>query len=190
MLSIALFLDILWVIFWAYWLISATHSKKSAHSNTWWRGAIVRVIILILVLWYFRGPNEVSLFIVYANPYIHNIVLNIVGLLLWFLGVGFAVWARVYLGKNWGMPMSLKEQPELVTSGPYKYVRHPIYSGFLLALIASYFVSGIFWLLIFIVSGTYFIYSAIVEEKNMAKLFPDVYPEYKKRTKMFIPFVF
>jgi protein-S-isoprenylcysteine O-methyltransferase Ste14 len=45
------------------------------------------------------------------------------------LGLGFAIWARVHIGRNWGTPMTQKDEPELVTSGPYHLVRHPIYSG-------------------------------------------------------------
>ena len=55
-----------------------------------------------------------------------------VGLALFVLGLAFAVWARVHIGRNWGTPMTQKNEPELVTSGPYRFVRHPIYSGILL----------------------------------------------------------
>jgi len=60
-----------------------------------------------------------------------------VGVALCALGIGLAIWARTYLGRNWGMPMSRKENPELVTSGPYAYVRHPIYTGLLIAMLGS-----------------------------------------------------
>src|SRR6185295_2397100 len=43
-------------------------------------------------------------------------------------GLAFAIWARVALGANWGMPRTVHENPDLVTSGPYRYVRHPIYT--------------------------------------------------------------
>ena len=88
------------------------------------------------------------------------------------------------------MPMTQKVDPELVTAGPYKYIRHPIYSGILLAVIGSVLGSGEYWLLFFILAGLYFVYSAVVEEKLMTKQFPKVYPSYKNKTKMLIPFVF
>lgn len=87
------------------------------------------------------------------------------------------------------MPMSLKQNPELVTSGPYHYIRHPIYSGILLAMLGSSISSSFLWLILMAISGTYFIYSAVVEEKLMAKQFPKDYPEYKRKTKMLIPFI-
>ena len=109
---------------------------------------------------------------------------------MFLAGLALAVWARIYLGKNWGMPMSEKQNPELVTSGPYRYIRHPIYSGILLAALGSTVDISIYWLVVVIIAGGYFIYSALVEEKLMLKQFPKVYPSYMKRTKMLIPFIF
>jgi protein-S-isoprenylcysteine O-methyltransferase Ste14 len=57
-------------------------------------------------------------------------------------GIGIATWARVCLGRNWGMPMTVRARPTLVRSGPYRVVRHPIYSGLLLAAIGSALVTG------------------------------------------------
>lgn len=65
------------------------------------------------------------------------------GVALVLCGLGTAVWARISLGRNWGMPMSEKEEPELVTSGPYGVVRHPIYSGIVLATVGTALVAGL-----------------------------------------------
>lgn len=88
------------------------------------------------------------------------------------------------------MPMAVKEAPELVTTGPYATVRHPIYTGVILAILGSTLTGGWWWLVIFVISTAYFIYAAMREEKEMAKTFPDTYPAYKARTKMLIPYVF
>jgi protein-S-isoprenylcysteine O-methyltransferase Ste14 len=113
-----------------------------------------------------------------------------IGILLFLSGLALAIWARLYLGRNWGMPMSLKQDPELITSGPYHFIRHPIYAGILLALLGSALGGSVYWLIILIVMCTYFIYSATVEEKIMLNQFPKIYSTYKKQTKMLIPFVF
>lgn len=113
-----------------------------------------------------------------------------VGVWLCVAGIGFAVWARVYLGRNWGMPMSLRQGHELVTSGPYAYVRHPIYTGLMLAMIGSAVTEGLLWLLLFAFYFAYFLVGARTEEKMMVAQFPDAYPAYRRRTKMLIPFVF
>jgi len=112
----------------------------------------------------------------------NNETLQTAGLIIFLLGL--------HLGRNWGMPMSQKQDPELVTSGPYHYIRHPIYSGILLAMLGTAIALSIYWLLIFAVSAVYFIYSAGVEEQLMLRQFPKVYQLYKSKTKMLIPFIF
>jgi protein-S-isoprenylcysteine O-methyltransferase Ste14 len=86
--------------------------------------------------------------------------------------------------------MSQKQEPELVTSGPYRLVRHPIYSGILIAGIGT--AVGINWsyLVVVALAGAYFIYSATVEERYLATEFPDAYPGYRRSTKMLIPYIF
>ncbi len=85
--------------------------------------------------------------------------------------------------------MSVKEDPELVTTGPYRYVRHPIYSGILLALLGSALANGILWLIVFVFFGTCFAIAARAEERLMLRQFPAEYPRYRARTKAIVPFV-
>ena len=86
--------------------------------------------------------------------------------------------------------MSQKVGGELVTTGPYKRVRHPIYSGIILAMIGTSVVVSWYWLIAVALLGAYFIYSATMEERYMAGLFPDTYPQYRESTNMLLPFVF
>lgn len=113
-----------------------------------------------------------------------------VGVVLTVAGIGVATWARLCLGRSWGMPMTVRAQPKLVRSGPYRVVRHPIYSGLLVALIGSALATGSGFLPAAIGSGAYFVLSLRVEEADMAASFPDDYPEYSKHTKRLIPFVY
>lgn len=114
-----------WVAFWTYWL-GAAFSMKRGHIP-WSRELRIRVVIAVVVVLLIRfgalGDSGLT-----SNPWRKG-----VGLALFALGLGFAVWARVHIGRNWGTPMSQKDEPELVTSGPYGLVRHPIYSGILVA---------------------------------------------------------
>lgn len=86
--------------------------------------------------------------------------------------------------------MAQKQSPELVTTGPYRYIRHPIYTGILLAILGSILAGAMYWFIFFVIAAPYFIYSALVEEKLMLKQFPKTFPQYKSKTKMLIPFVF
>lgn len=76
-----------------------------------------------------------------------------------------------------------------MTSGPYRLVRHPIYSGILVAGIGTAVGLSWLWLIAVGLAGVYFIYSATVEERYMTEKFPDAYPAYKSSTKMLVPFV-
>jgi protein-S-isoprenylcysteine O-methyltransferase Ste14 len=142
--------------------------------------AIILVILLLVRLKVFKGPHKVT-----SDPWLQGI-----GLAIFLLGLALAVWARVYLGRNWGMPMSEKVDPELVTTGPYHTIRHPIYSGIILAMVGTTVAVSVYWLIAVILVGAYFTYSAVMEERYMAGLFPDAYPRYKQSTKMLIPFIF
>jgi len=171
-----------WLAFWIYWLAMSVGVKSG--QTGWRRFAGVRVAALLIVLLLlrlkaFKGHAATN----------HDAWLQGIGLALFVLGLGLAIWARVYLGRNWGMPMTQKDDPELVTTGPYRSVRHPIYSGIVLAMIGTTVAVSLYWLVAVVVVGAYFVYSAVVEEGNMVRLFPDSYPRYKQSTKMLIPFV-
>ena len=171
-----------WVVFWIYWLAASAGVK--AGRTRWTRFAGFRVASILIVLLLLR------LGVFKAQAVTRDPWLQVIGLVIFLLGLALAVWARVYLGRNWGMPMSEKADPELVTTGPYSTVRHPIYSGILLAMIGTTVAVSLYWLVAVVLLGAYFIYSAVMEERYMAGRFPDTYPKYKQSTKMLIPFIF
>ena len=85
--------------------------------------------------------------------------------------------------------MSHKVDPELITTGPYRTIRHPIYTGIILAMIGTTIAVSVFGLVAVVGIGAYFLYSAVMEERYMTDLFPESYPEYKRSSKMLIPFI-
>lgn len=183
---------ICWIAFVVYWLVSSIGIKKNRKNKNWWQGIALRigattlVLLLLTVMPQLRHPFRD---LIYKTP-LQNPIIGCIGVILCVLGIGLAFWARIHIGKNWGQPMTIKEQPELVTSGPYGYVRHPIYAGIMLAIFGSILVSNILWTIPFVYVCIYFLYSAKTEERNMTKVFPKAYPEYVKRTKRLIPFVY
>jgi protein-S-isoprenylcysteine O-methyltransferase Ste14 len=181
----------LWLALIAYWVLSARGAKRTiAGGRVWWKEIGLRLVLLILVLLAVRISHPGDL-LRSARPYLLNtrIVPGIVGVLFCAFGIAFAIRARAYLGANWGLPMSRKERPELVTNGPYKLVRHPIYAGILLAMFGSAIAHSVVWVLPLILGGIYFIHSARREEMLMVEEFPKAYPAYRQRTKMLVPFV-
>jgi protein-S-isoprenylcysteine O-methyltransferase Ste14 len=178
------FISAAWIAFWIYWLAAATRAKSSRPARTRGGFAGVRIGVAILLLAVVRTPllREHSLTV-------HNPLVQSVGLALLLLGLATAIWARVHIGANWGTPMSQRVEPDLVTSGPYRYVRHPIYSGVLVALVGTALASSLYWLVAVGLVGVYFVYSATVEERAMTDQFPTQYPGYRSRTRMLIPLV-
>jgi protein-S-isoprenylcysteine O-methyltransferase Ste14 len=175
-------IEVGWIAFWIYWLVAAVGAKAGQSRSSRFGVIRIGVIVLVLILartGVFRGHTTEK------SPLLQGI-----GLALFLLGLGLAVWARVFLGRNWGMPMSEKTEPELVTSGPYRLIRHPIYSGLLLALLGTALAVSFYILVVFALLGAYFVYAAVMEERRMTELFPDSYPDYKRSTKMLIPFIF
>lgn len=178
---------ILWILFWAYWLISAFSSKRTVRTNALWSSMLMRVVFIILFIVLFRMGRLRDLPALPANP---NPMIDVLGILLCAAGMAFAVWARIRLGRNWGVPMSIKENPELVTTGPYRFVRHPIYAGMLVAILGTTLLAGGQWFLVFFFFLVYFgLFAVRKEEQFLSTQFPAEYPAYAKRTKRLIPFV-
>ncbi len=171
-----------WGAFWLYWLVEAFSTKRGRVS--WSRELRIRAVIAVIVILLIRlgafHGHGIQTDTWLAGP----------GLFLFALGLGLAVCARVRIGRNWGSPMTQKDEPELVTSGPYHLVRHPIYSGILVAGIGTAVALSWNGLIAVVLAGVYFLYSATVEERYLTEQFPDTYPVYKRSTKAFLPFIF
>ncbi len=177
-----------WISFLGYWMLKAVSAKRTIRDRRFWRGALVRIAIAIFIIILLRFTAFRAALNVASNATPGPLAQGI-GVVLVVVGIGLAIYARRYLGSNWGMPMSEKDDPELVTSGPYAVVRHPIYTGSLAALVGTALADGTVWFLVLIFVAAYFIYSAYTEEAIMTAKFGDRYRVYQNRTKMFIPFV-
>jgi protein-S-isoprenylcysteine O-methyltransferase Ste14 len=181
MRAVEVVLGIGWGVFWLYWFVAA-RSMKRGHGR-WSNEIRIRLVILVVAILVvkfggFRGHGLDT-----------DAWLESLGLVLFATGLLFAVWARLAIGRNWGTPMTEKDEPELVTSGPYRLVRHPIYSGILLASVGTAIALSWPWLVIVALIGIYFVYSATVEERFLEEQFPEQYRAYKRTTKMLVPFV-
>lgn len=177
-----------WLVLAAYWAIAAIGAKRNVGAaaergkRTALRWGLVVLIVLALRIPALRAALRIAEAHVAGGA-----VVRAAGVALCALGIALAVWARAHLGRNWGMPMSRKQNPDLVTTGPYARVRHPIYAGILLAMLGSGIADSIVWLLPLLLFGAYFVYSARREEALMIGLFPADYPAYMKRSRMLVP---
>lgn len=112
-----------------------------------------------------------------------------IGVALVIAGLAFAIWARVRLGGNWSGTVTVKQGHELIRSGPYAYVRHPIYTGLITALLGSSIASGTVHAVIglaIIVAA--FVRKSRIEEEFMRETFPGEYPHYSTEVPALLPF--
>ncbi len=116
---------------------------------------------------------------------------GIIGVMLDLPGVAFAIWARLALGRNWsGIVVTMKQGHELVQTGPYAIVRHPIYMGLLLAAIGTALTKGT--LAAYVGLAAIFIAFLIrvtIEEALMSEQFGETYDAYRGRTWKLVPLV-
>ena len=169
-----------------YWLASArgTHRAVTGEAS-WWR--VIRLTILAITFFLLLSPwlRVGPLGWRFVPP---SGVLSGFGIVLTLAGVLLCVWARVCLGKYWSDKVVLKADHELVRSGPYAYLRHPIYSGVLLGIIGTALAVGE-WrgiVALFLMGTNYFV-KARREERILAGSFGEAYVEYKRRTGFFLP---
>jgi protein-S-isoprenylcysteine O-methyltransferase Ste14 len=107
------------------------------------------------------------------------------------IGLGFAVLGRWYLGRNWSAAVTVKQDHTLIRTGPYRFVRHPIYSGMVLALFGTALATGeprAFIGAALILLG--FVLKLRLEEARMRETFPAEYDDYARHTARLIPGVY
>ena len=182
-----LLIKICWLLFMVVWVIFSFNAKKNVQNNNQRQSSFIRLAIIVVVI---AVLKIIFRDLPHANIFLSNHFVQTCGVSICALGIAFAIWARIHIGKNWGMPMTQKKEPELITTGPYRFVRHPIYTGLITAMIGSLLAEGFMWMIWLVCMGGYFFYSAKKEERSMMLQFPEGYPEYMRRTKMLIPFIF
>ena len=183
-----------WVIFGLYWFISASSVKSTQESKGWLAGNWHGIVLLIGGLFLSNLPflakigASISSLTILLVP--HSIVINVVIIVFAVTGLIVAMIARRTLAGNWSRAVAFKEDHELITTGLYHYVRHPIYTGVLLMILATALSVGTLSAgigFVIIVLGLWFKLRA--EEELLTKHFPKEYSAYKDRTKALIPYV-
>lgn len=180
-----------WAVFVLYWIVSSFGVKRDIGRAPWWRLWLVRIgiatVVIGLLRWGIFSLGNNTRYLEIFTTTTTGVAAGI-GAVFCILGIALAVWARAYLGRNWSPAPALKEEHELVTSGPYKLIRHPIYTGVILAALGSTMTS-LAWIIMFFIISAMFIWRVHVEERLMIRQFPNQYPDYKKRTWALVPFI-
>ena len=178
-----------WSILWAYWVFRWWGNKKTVYRQGYLVRAINSCAVLSAYALIYVPSFSVGWLGLRALP--HGSFSQVAGSVLCILGVALAIWARHTIGTNWSGIITLKEGHALVQTGPYVIVRHPIYSGLILAMLGSAIVLGeLRGLLSVGLMPLSFTRKMNDEERLMKTQFPKEYPEYQARVKRLIPFLY
>jgi protein-S-isoprenylcysteine O-methyltransferase Ste14 len=181
------FVGLCWLALVLVWVISALSVKRTKERQPL-LGRSLYILLTAVVAVLLNGRIREGHLTRVVLP--HTLGAAIVADVLVFAGFAFAVWARIVLGGNWSARVSLKEDHELIQRGPYRLVRHPIYSGLLLMILGTAVLAGQvsgFLALLFCFCG--FWIKLRQEEILLSKRLPG-YSEYKAHTKALVPFLF
>lgn len=178
----------LWIAWIACWYAAAPFAKAARWRETIGARLLDRVPFA-LCAFLFAAPRLLprALSVRFVPP---GAALPPLGTVMVAIGLGFAVWARWHIGRNWSGYISVKERHALVCSGPYRLVRHPIYAGLLLALLGTALAIGEWRGLLAVVFALLAFMRRIgVEERRMRQTFPE-YEEYRRTIPALIPRLF
>jgi protein-S-isoprenylcysteine O-methyltransferase Ste14 len=178
---------VLWLAWLAYWIIAARNVKPTQRRES--VASRLMTIILTVLAAALLALRDHRLVWPSARFLPQAMVTYWLGLMIVILGLAFAVWARVHLGRNWSGTVTVKENHELIRTGPYGIVRHPIYSGLLVAILGTAVAFGE-WrgLLAFGFLTVAFLLKLRREERFMSESFPNDYPRYCAEVPALIPF--
>jgi protein-S-isoprenylcysteine O-methyltransferase Ste14 len=178
-------INALWILFGLYWIVSAFKRKKTKRRESW--SQRFRYVLPLLAAFYLLRPRAHYGWLGARFVPLSNAAAWI-GVVLTAAGVAIAFWARWHLGANWSGVVTLKEGHELIRSGPYRNIRHPIYTGILLALLGTAVAVGeVRGLLAVAIAWLSFYTKARREESFLTQEFGPSFAEHTKRTGMFLP---
>jgi protein-S-isoprenylcysteine O-methyltransferase Ste14 len=177
-----------WVAFFVYWFISALKVKVTAEKQS--RRSALRHRIPIGLSWFllaYRGPLPSPL---NAPLTPRTDFTQIIGAAVCVAGLLVTLWARRTLAGNWSSDVTFKQGHDLVKAGPYRFVRHPIYTGLLVMCLGTAMDIGHLraWLALVVMFIGFWI-KLTQEETLLLRHFPDAYPAYRKQVKALVPFI-
>jgi protein-S-isoprenylcysteine O-methyltransferase Ste14 len=177
---------ILWELLWLVWLIAWLRTKPTQERVGF--GSRLLYGLPVLLAFYLMFGDNIRLRWLAAPILPRSLFVYAVAVTLTALGIAVAIWARFYIGQNWSSAVSIKVGHQLIRTGPYAWVRHPIYSGLLLAMIGTAVARGqprgfvafaLLWLA--------FVIKSRMEEGFMRKTFGQEYEEYSRVTGALVP---
>jgi protein-S-isoprenylcysteine O-methyltransferase Ste14 len=181
-----LLLGIPWVVFITYWTVGAFKTRATRETEPFASRFAVLAIEVVGYLLIFRTSTGIGFLANRVLP--RNLPGPVVGVLLTWSGIALAIWARYHLAEYWSARITIKEGHELIRTGPYTRLRHPIYSGLILATIGSALVIDRWRCVLglcLVVAG--YCFKAKKEESMLSQQFGEAFREHQKHTGFLLP---
>src|SRR2546421_506383 len=176
----------IWFVWAIVWLLMAAWSKPSKRREVPWQRLEHVIPLLIGFLLIYNRNFAWSWLATRFVP--QNSIVATTGLLLTAGGLLFAVWARIALGANWSGTVTIKSGHNLIRRGPYRWIRHPIYTGLLISLVGTLMLQGEVRAFLGFVLALFALYrKARREEQFLSEEFGEGFAEHAKHTGMFLP---
>ena len=180
------FFPALWLAWGAYWLAASSGVKSAVRSESQ-ASRLLHIVPLLLAGWLLASPHARLALLaehwVTASPWIFW-----AGAAVTLTGIGLTIWARVHLGRNWSGIVTVKDDHELITSGPYRLVRHPIYAGLLLGFAGSALARANVAGLLAVAIVLWALWRKLrLEERWMTEQFGSRYQNYSQRVSALVP---
>jgi protein-S-isoprenylcysteine O-methyltransferase Ste14 len=178
-----------WTALWVFWVISALAAKQSVKRQSF-SSRLAQTVPVIVAFSLLFSHNVWPHWLHFRFFPKSGLTVMWIGMGLTAVGIAFALWARLWIGRNWSGTVTIKDQHELIQRGPYSLVRHPIYTGLLLAFLGTALVHGeVSGLIGFLLLVLGFGFKLRMEETFMVQQFGSTYLDYKHRVKALVPFL-
>jgi protein-S-isoprenylcysteine O-methyltransferase Ste14 len=180
---------VLWIAFLIYWQIKAIGAKTTRRIEPA-ASRILRVLIFLIAI-VLLSTTRIPLRWLYLQPWPAGLWPFWLGVAVMVAGLLFAVWAREHLGTNWSRSVTIKQDHELITSGPFAVVRHPIYTGILTGFLGSAIaLSEVRGFIAFVLIFLALSLKLRMEEQWMRSQFGETYAAYAHQTAALVPYLF
>jgi protein-S-isoprenylcysteine O-methyltransferase Ste14 len=175
-----------WVIFLVYWFVASTRVNKMARREP--RGALLARILIMVAAFSLLYDEDLRLGVLNRRFIPWTPWIFFAGAALTWAGVAFAIWARYHIGRYWSSTVALRADHQLIRTGPYARIRHPIYTGILLALAGTALAIGRYRAIVaFAILLAGFIWKSRKEEALLAGEFGPAFDEHRRHTGFFLP---
>ncbi|MGH9715180.1 MAG: methyltransferase family protein [Candidatus Acidiferrales bacterium] len=179
-------IEILWFLFLAYWLFAARRvNRMRTREPVWHRLSYLLLIVFAVILF----SSDARWFGILNRRFVPwSYWIADAGVPLTAAGIGFAIWARNHIGRFWSATVAIREEHQLIRTGPYARIRHPIYTGILVALVGTALVVGTCrGVLAFLLILSSLAFKARREEALLTREFGPAFDDHRRHTGFFLP---